>query len=92
MKAFAALMAIVAVITISSCNTNSGNKLISQSTIDSLRNQIMELTKSDATISLKPGKFDTLDFTVYSGQQWQRLNESYDKNIKVVMPDVTHLL
>nr|WP_315030096.1 ester cyclase [uncultured Chryseobacterium sp.] len=31
--------------------------------------------------------FDTLDFVVYSNQEWNRLHESHAKNIKVVYPD-----
>lgn len=32
-------------------------------------------------------KFDTLDFVVYSHQQWERLHESHAANIKVYYPD-----
>ena len=31
--------------------------------------------------------FDTLDFDVYSNQQWERLGESHAENIVVVYPD-----
>ena len=31
--------------------------------------------------------FDTLDFVVYSTQDWKRLHESHGKDIKVVYPD-----
>ena len=31
--------------------------------------------------------FDTLDYTVFSGQQWLRLHESHSKDIKVNWPD-----
>jgi predicted ester cyclase len=31
--------------------------------------------------------FDTLDFTVFSNQEWTRLHESHAKNIKVYWPD-----
>jgi hypothetical protein len=33
--------------------------------------------------------FDTLDFKVFTGQQWLRMHESHADNIKVVMPDGT---
>jgi hypothetical protein len=32
-------------------------------------------------------KFDTLDFVVYSNQEWTRLHESHAENIKVFYPD-----
>jgi hypothetical protein len=31
--------------------------------------------------------FDTLDFKVFTNQQWTRMHESHADNIKVVMPD-----
>lgn len=86
-KVLAAFLASAVVIGISSCNSNSGNTSANQSTIDSLRTQIAELTKSDATISQSLAKFDTLDFTVFSNQQWDRLKESHSNNIKVYWPD-----
>lgn len=32
-------------------------------------------------------KFDTLDFVVYSNQEWERLHESHSKDILVYYPD-----
>ena len=84
-KALAALFTIAAVITISSCNSGNGN--VSQAEIDSLRNQIKELTSGNELISQNLMKFDTLDFTVFSNQEWTRLHESHSKDIKVYWPD-----
>ena len=86
-KALAALFTVAAVITISSCNSNSGNGNVSQAKIDSLRNQIKELTSGDELTSQNLMKFDTLDFTVFSNQEWTRLHESHSKDIKVYWPD-----
>ena len=86
-KALAALFTVAAVITISSCNSNSGNGNVSQAEIDSLRNQIKELTSGNELISQNLVKFDTLDFTVFSNQGWTRLHESHSKDIKVYWPD-----
>jgi hypothetical protein len=80
------LVAILSVIVFNSCNSaNSG--VGSQSEIDSLRNQVKQLTANDATISKNLEKFDTLDFTVFSNQQWDRLHESHAADIKVYWPD-----
>ena len=70
---------------LSSCN--NGNSSASKSEIDSLMNQIKQLTANDAAISNNLSKFDTLDFTVFSNQQWDRLKESHSKDIKVYWPD-----
>lgn len=86
-KALAALMIVAAIATFSSCNSNSGNATVSQSEIDSLRNQLKELTSGNEMISQNLTKFDTLDFTVFSNQEWTRLHESHAADIIVHWPD-----
>jgi len=69
-----------------SCNSaNSG--VGGEAEIDSLRNQVKQLTANDATIAKNLEKFDTLDFTVFTNQQWDRLHESHAADIKVYWPD-----
>src|SRR5689334_19696588 len=69
-----------------SCNSaNSG--VGSEAEIDSLRNQVKQLTANDATIAKNLEKFDTLDFTVFTNQRWDRLHESHAADIKVYWPD-----
>lgn len=41
----------------------------------------------DARIAQNLATFDTLDFEVFSGQQWDRLHESHAQDIKVHWPD-----
>ena len=84
-KAVAVLFAVAVAITTSSCNSNSPSA--SQHEMDSLMNQIKQLTAGDAAISGNLAKFDTLDFTVFSNQQWDRLKESHSKDIIVHWPD-----
>ena len=84
-KALAALLTIAVVAIFTSCNGNRGN--VSQSEIDSLRNQIKQLTANDATIAKNLQTFDTLDYTVFSNQEWTRLHESHAADIKVYWPD-----
>ncbi|BEG99059.1 ester cyclase [Bacteroides sedimenti] len=59
----------------------------SQNEINRLRAQIKELTANNAVIAKNLVTFDTLDFTVFSHQQWVRLHESHAKDIKVYWPD-----
>jgi hypothetical protein len=82
------VMAIVAaVIGITSCTNKSTNGAVSKAEIDSLRNQIKQLTADNEMVAKNLITFDTLDFTVFSNQQWVRLHESHAKNIKVYWPD-----
>ena len=69
-----------------SCKNNQSDSY-SKTEIDSLRNQIKRLTSMDATISANIQKFDTLDFTVFSNQEWARFHESHSNDIKVFWPD-----
>ena len=84
-SAVAGTVAIVASISFAGCSGNSAS--VSSAEVDSLRNQIKTLTANDAVISSNLEKFDTLDFTVFSNQQWDRLKESHAADIKVYWPD-----
>ncbi len=70
-----------------SCASNKENDAATNREIDSLRNQIKELTAGDEMIAQHLVTFDTLDFTVFSNQAWTRLHESHAENIKVNWPD-----
>ncbi len=78
-------IASIFIIGFSSCNNNGSTA--STSEIDSLKNQIKTLTAGNESIVKNLGTFDTLDFTVFSNQQWTRLHESHSKDIKVNWPD-----
>lgn len=66
---------------------NNGKVSVSQAELDSLRNQIKELTAGNETIEKNLATFDTLDYQVFSNQEWTRLHESHAKDIKVNWPD-----
>lgn len=83
---FFLFIVIAAVISFNSCNSSIGSTG-SQAEIDSLRSQVKQLTADDATINTNLERFDTLDFTVFSNQQWARLSESHASDIKVYWPD-----
>lgn len=57
------------------------------SEIDSLKKQIKQLTAVNLTVAKNLVTFDTLDFTVFTNQEWTRLHESHAKNVKVFWPD-----
>ena len=69
------------------CTNQSSSKSVSKAEIDSLRSQITILTKDNEMIAKNLVTFDTLDFTVFTNQQWARLHESHSKDIKVNWPD-----
>jgi len=80
------ILAIATAIVFANCNTTSGTAPGSAE-IDSLRNQVKQLTTNDATIAKNLERFDTLDYTVFTNQQWDRLHESHAADIKVYWPD-----
>jgi len=86
-KSLTVFLAVAVMTMFTSCTNNSGNASLSQSGIDSLRNQITELTKGNEMIAKNLVTFDTLDYTVFTNQQWARLHESHSKDIKVNWPD-----
>lgn len=55
--------------------------------VTKLRNQIKELTAGNELVQQYLAKFDTLDYVVFSNQQWVRLHESHAKDIIVHWPD-----
>jgi ketosteroid isomerase-like protein len=87
MRAFAMLLIGAAIATFSSCTSNSGNSPLSKADIDSLRSQLKALTVGNEVIAKDLVTFDTLDYTVFSNQEWTRLHESHAKDVKVYWPD-----
>ncbi len=87
LRSIAVFLVVASVATLTCCTGNNGNSSISKAGIDSLRNQIRELTKSNEMIANNLKTFDTLDYTVFTNQQWTRLHESHSKDIKVNWPD-----
>ena len=81
------VLAIISTVVIFSNCTNSNGGTVNESEVDSLRAQVKRLSANDATIASNLAKFDTLDFTVFTNQQWDRLHESHSADIKVYWPD-----
>ena len=87
LKSATFLLVVVAIVIFTSCANQSGKDSINKGEIDSLRTQIKELTKGNEMIAKNLVTFDTLDYTVFTNQQWARLHESHSKDIKVNWPD-----
>lgn len=58
-----------------------------QAEVDSLRTLIKTLAAENQLVSKHLATFDTLDYTVFSNQQWSRLHESHAQDVKVYWPD-----
>ena len=75
----------VAVATLTNCSNRTAT--VTKADADSLRTQLMALTAGNQAIATNLSTFDTLDFTVFSNQQWTRLHESHAQDIIVHWPD-----
>lgn len=51
------------------------------------REELEAIKAERAAIEKNLATFDTLDFVVFSNQQWERFHESHAKDIKVYWPD-----
>ena len=87
LNALAAVMLIAGFAALNSCTTKTGKVLVRQSEIDSLRNEIKVMTAGNAVLNKNLVTFDTLDYTIFTNQEWVRFHESHSKDIKVNWPD-----
>jgi hypothetical protein len=55
--------------------------------IQTMKAQLKKFVDERSVIDSSLVKFDTLDFTVFSNQEWTRLHESHAKDIRVYWPD-----
>jgi hypothetical protein len=85
-KAMAAFLVIATTVIFTGCSNNQTDTS-KQLEIDSLRNQIKELTAGNEAIEKHLAIFDTLDYTIFSNQEWARMHESHSKDIVVYWPD-----
>jgi hypothetical protein len=86
-KAIAALLLVATTVALTSCSNSSNNSSASKSEIDSLKNQITQLTSGNEGIAKNLVTFDTLDFTIFTNQEWVRFHESHANDIIVHWPD-----
>jgi hypothetical protein len=71
-----------------SCSNNKSYSPEMQAKIDSMQTVLKSI--SDGTLEKNLLTFDTLDYTVFSGQQWLRLHESHSQDVIVNWPDGHH--
>lgn len=81
------VLAVAGITLLAGCTNKNENNSAGKTEIDSLRNQIAQLTSGNEMVTKYLSKFDTLDFTVFSNQEWTRLHESHAKDVKVNWPD-----
>ncbi len=87
----ATLLVFAALITgLCSCSDNSGYLKEMQAKIDSMQTVLKGVAEANATMEKNLATFDTLDFTVFSNQEWVRLHESHSADIVVNWPDGHH--
>lgn len=86
-KTLSTLLLLLGITTFTSCTNKNENTTVNKTEVDSLRNQIKQLTAGNEMISKNLATFDTLDYTVFSNQDWARLHESHAKDVKVNWPD-----
>ncbi len=70
------------------CSNMNGNSKEMQAKIDSMQN-ILKSMSAD-TLESHLTKFDTLDYVVFTGQQWARFHETHSNDIIVNWPDGHH--
>jgi hypothetical protein len=80
------LAILVSVAVFSGCADKNRSEA-SKAEVDSLRNIVNELMTRNQNIARNLQNFDTLDYTVFSKQQWERLHESHAPDVLVHWPD-----
>jgi hypothetical protein len=61
-----------------------------QAKIVEMQKELKKYTDERATIAKNLETFDTLDYVVFSNQEWVRLHESHSNDVKVNWPDGHH--
>jgi predicted dinucleotide-binding enzyme len=84
----AAIFLMAVSILVMSCNKNPNLPTqYSDNDIEEMRTQLALLTKDADIVKKNLATFDTLDYTVFSNQEWARLHESHSDNVRVFWPD-----
>ena len=55
--------------------------------VQAMKSELKSISDERAMIEKNLATFDTLDYTVFSNQEWTRLHESHAKDITVYWPD-----
>jgi len=81
------VLAIAAATIFRNASAQTGNSKGLQAKIDSMAIILKKYATGEAMLKKNLVTFDTLDYTVFTNQQWLRLHESHSKDIKVNWPD-----
>lgn len=87
LNAIALVLALAATTTISTVSAQTGHSKALQAKIDSMTIVLKKYAEGEANLKKNLITFDTLDYTVFTNQEWVRLHESHSKDIKVNWPD-----
>jgi len=74
------------IIILSACD-NKNSIAYKDKSIDSLQHLVTELTADRVAVNTHLSTFDTLDYSVFTHQQWSRIHESHAHDVKVNWPD-----
>jgi hypothetical protein len=81
----------VSMIAVAGCASNGGgNSPEMQAKVDSMTNLLKKIAGDGDSLEQHLIKFDTLDYVVFTQQQWVRFHESHANNIIVNWPDGHH--
>ena len=87
MKVNTIILIFSALVSLNSCGSKSVDATTSSMPADSGSSNTAGIPSDNATLQKNLTTFDTLDYVVFSGQQWTRLHESHGENIVVYWPD-----
>ncbi len=73
--------------TFAASSDKSGYSPKMKAQIEQMKKELKKYTDEKATTDKNLETFDTLDFVVFSNQEWTRLHESHSKDVKVNWPD-----
>ena len=87
-KYFPLILSALAIAGLAGCSNKAGEYTPEmQAKIDSMKTVLRNTASGEATLQQNLRTFDTLDYTVFSNQEWVRLHESHATDIKVNWPD-----
>jgi len=84
---FTALILFSAILALSNCSSKNDSVTVNRKDLDSMQLKIKNLIAENERIIAHLNKFDTLDYKVFTNQQWSRMFESHSKFIRVHWPD-----
>jgi len=88
---FLAFGTLAFLLSLASCsNSDSGVSSEMQAKIDSMTNVLKKYADGNDSLNTHLIKFDTLDFVVFSTQDWVRFHETHSNDIVVNWPDGHH--